>query len=37
MGTTLPTVEGTIVRILPPMLETRERQSLTYWTLARRT
>jgi hypothetical protein len=37
MGTTLPTVEGTIVRILPPRSETSERQSLTYCTLAMRT
>ena len=37
IGTTLPTVEGTTVRILPPSEATSVRQSLTYWTLASRT
>ena len=34
IGTPLPTVEGTTVRIFPPIEATSESQSLTYWTLA---
>ena len=37
IGTTLPTVDGTTVRILPPIEATSERVSLTYCTLASRT
>ena len=37
IGVTLPTVEGTTVRIFPSIEATSDRQSLTYWTLAMRT
>ena len=37
IGVTLPTVEGTTVRMSPPSEATNDRQSLTYWTLASRT
>ena len=37
IGVTLPTVDGTTVRMSPPSEATNDRQSLTYWTLARRT
>ena len=37
IGTTLPTVDGTTVRILPPSDATSESVSLTYCTLAMRT
>ena len=37
MGVTLPTVDGTTVRIEPPSALIRSIVSLTYWTLPMRT
>ena len=37
IGVTLPTVDGTTVRMSPPSSPTNERQSFTYCTLASRT